>query len=100
MNLINICPSKKHISDPSIPFESFFGKKQHYLPAQSAKVNDTIRSKKCLFSPKTNKNPGANEINFNVKHGFKFSSVRKLHACCTLGFAKSLSKTSRVGSDL
>ena len=54
--------SAKYIPDPSIPFESFL-----------KRVSTTLFSqlKYAFFSLKTNKSPGADEINFNViKHCF------------------------------
>ena len=43
--------------------------KGQYYPAESVYINKRIE--RCLFSLKTNKSPGADEVNFNViKHCF------------------------------
>ena len=63
----DISPSlAKNILDSSIPFESFLKRVNTTLPSQSLSINEL---KDPLFSLKTNKSPGADEINYNViKH--------------------------------
>ena len=69
MNLTDIGPSlAKNIPKPSKPFESFLKRVNTTMPSQSLSINGL---KDAFFSLKTNKNPGADEINFNViKHCF------------------------------
>ena len=51
-----------------MPFESFLKRVNTTLPSQSLSINEL---KDALFSLKTNKRSGADEINFNViKHCF------------------------------
>ena len=53
----------KNIPDPSIPFEKFLERVNNTLSSQSLSINEL---KDPFFSLKTNKSPGADEINFNV----------------------------------
>ena len=56
----------KNIPKPSIPFESFLKRVNTTMPSQSLSANVL---KDAFFSLKTNKSPGADEINFNIiKH--------------------------------
>ena len=58
----------KNIRSPSIPSESFLKRANTALPSQSLSINEL---KDAFFSLKTNKSPGADDINFNViKHRF------------------------------
>ena len=59
----------KNIANPSISFESFLKRVNTTLPSQSLSIKELKDN--FLFSLKTNKSPGADEINFNViKHRF------------------------------
>ena len=56
----------KNIPKPSIPFESFLKRVNTTLLSQSLSINEL---KDAFFFLKTNKSPGADEINFNIiKH--------------------------------
>ena len=67
---VDIGPSlAKKIPNPSISFESFLKRVNTTLPSQSLSIKELKDN--FLFSLKTNKSPGADEINFNViKHCF------------------------------
>ena len=59
----------KNIPNPSISFERFLRRVNTTLPSQSLSIKELKDN--FLFSLKTNKSPGADEINFNViKHCF------------------------------
>ena len=81
----------KNIPKPSIPFESFLKRVNTTLPSQSLSINEL---KDAFFSLKTNKSPGADEINFNViKHCFG-------ELCGPLKYLFDLSLQSGVFPDL
>ena len=62
---VDIGPSlAKKIPNPSISFESFLKRVNTTLPSQSLAIKELKDN--FLFSLKTNKSPGADEINFNV----------------------------------
>ena len=81
----------KNIPKPSILFESFLKRVNTTLPIQSLSI---IELKDAFFSMKTNKSPGADEINFNViKHCFG-------ELCGPLKYLFDLSPQSGVFPDL
>ena len=81
----------KNIRSPSIPSESFLKRANTALPSQSLSINEL---KDAFFSLKTNKSPGADEINFNViKHCFG-------ELCGPLKYLFDSSLQSGVFSDL
>ena len=81
----------KDIPKPSILFESFLKRVNTTLPSQSLSLNEL---KDAFFSLKTNKSPGADEINFNViKHCFG-------ELCGPLKYLFDLSLQSGVFPDL
>ena len=58
----------KRIPDPSMPFEVFLKRVNSTFSCQFLSINEMIDAS---FSLKTNKSPGADEMNFNViKHCF------------------------------
>ena len=81
----------KNIPKPWIPFESFLKRVNTTMPDQSLSANEL---KDAFFSLKTNKSPGADEINFNIiKHCFG-------ELCGPLKYLFDLSLQSGVFPDL
>ena len=82
----------KNIPNPSISFESFLKRVNTTLPSQSLSIKELKDN--FLFSLKTNKSPGVDEINFNViKHCFG-------ELCGPLKYLFDLSLQSGVFPDL